>query len=289
MPAAHLLVVDDEVEILDIFRDVLSEEGHQVSTAASGEEALKLAESESFDLVFLDVKLPGISGLEVLPALRKLRPDQKVVMITGVLDDDLYDLSLYSRNPANGFLTKPCSFRSITDCVRRVLEEDGTFIRTPRDEFRHAAAKVRQSFEEAGRSLGVAEVLTGGVLGNALTDAFTFDSPLRGSLHLHGCRAVAELLGRESIDPVQVFTGDTAGDLAEAAARRLGSEVGVGLVLVTDLWALHGTPPLGSAFLGIAGAGPTRVVRKLFRGGRHELARAASYFAMVEVRATLSP
>ena len=67
----HILVVDDEIGIRETLTGILEDEGFDVTTAASGEEALELAARHSPDLVMLDVWLPGIDGLETLSALRE--------------------------------------------------------------------------------------------------------------------------------------------------------------------------------------------------------------------------
>ena len=66
MAKERILVVDDEEDILELVRFHLTREGYQLTLAATGEEALKKAKRETFDLVVLDLMLPGLDGLEVL-------------------------------------------------------------------------------------------------------------------------------------------------------------------------------------------------------------------------------
>lgn len=85
-----ILVVDDEAPVRDLFTDLLKQEDCQTVTCASGEEALEILKKESFDVVLLDIKLPGISGLEVLKNIRDNNKILPVVMITGFgFDEDL--------------------------------------------------------------------------------------------------------------------------------------------------------------------------------------------------------
>ncbi|MDP2043810.1 MAG: response regulator [Candidatus Omnitrophota bacterium] len=85
-----VLIVDDEEAVRDLFVDLLKKEGYQTSACATGEETLELLKKESFDVVLLDIKLPGISGLEVLKNIRDSYKDLTVVMITGFgYDEDL--------------------------------------------------------------------------------------------------------------------------------------------------------------------------------------------------------
>jgi CheY-like chemotaxis protein len=69
--ALSVLVVDDDPQIRSMLRGVLEDEGHQVMEAPDATRALEAAESRRFDVVLLDVKMPGKSGLEVLTALRE--------------------------------------------------------------------------------------------------------------------------------------------------------------------------------------------------------------------------
>jgi CheY-like chemotaxis protein len=83
VPSAHeVLVVDDEVVVLTVLRELLRRTGYRVTTAASAEEAIDLMRKRSFDLVLTDKNLPGASGLEVLRVARTLVPPPAVVLIT---------------------------------------------------------------------------------------------------------------------------------------------------------------------------------------------------------------
>ena len=78
-----ILLVDDEVLVRKAVGDLLRLEGYQVVTAEDGETGIRLSEEQQFDLVILDLKLPGIGGLEALEAIRKAAPLSKVIILTG--------------------------------------------------------------------------------------------------------------------------------------------------------------------------------------------------------------
>jgi len=85
-----ILIVDDEPPVRDLFEDLFKKEDCQTITCASGEEALAHLKKDVFDVVLLDIKLPGMSGLEVLKNIRDTHKDLPVVMITGFgFDEDL--------------------------------------------------------------------------------------------------------------------------------------------------------------------------------------------------------
>ena len=83
MTKAKILVVDDEEIVLKSCRKILEGGGHQVHTVLSGREAFDLLEKEPFDIIFTDIKMPGIDGMEVLERVKEKYPDILVVMITG--------------------------------------------------------------------------------------------------------------------------------------------------------------------------------------------------------------
>jgi CheY-like chemotaxis protein len=85
-----ILIVDDEVAVRDLFCELFKKEDCQSIPCASGEESLELLKKETFDVVLLDIKLPGMSGLEVLKNIRDNYKNLPVVMITGFgYDEDL--------------------------------------------------------------------------------------------------------------------------------------------------------------------------------------------------------
>jgi len=88
--AYKILVVDDESPVRELFNDLFKKEGYLVTTVATGEESLELVNKEDFDVVLMDIKLTGISGLEALKRIKELKPATVVIMITGFgYDEDL--------------------------------------------------------------------------------------------------------------------------------------------------------------------------------------------------------
>jgi CheY-like chemotaxis protein len=82
-PRARILAVDDEPVILDVFRKILVLAGYSVDTVESGPEALTLVRARDYDFVFTDLKMPEMDGAEVVKAVKHLRPDVDVAVITG--------------------------------------------------------------------------------------------------------------------------------------------------------------------------------------------------------------
>ncbi|OGC92415.1 MAG: DNA-binding response regulator [candidate division Zixibacteria bacterium RBG_16_53_22] len=121
MTKTNILVVEDDADILELVKYNLSREGYQVATATTGEEALKSARSKQFDLILLDLLLPGIDGLELC---RIMKHDSKIahvpiIMVTakGEEADIVAGLEL----GADDYMTKPFSPRVLLARVRAVL------------------------------------------------------------------------------------------------------------------------------------------------------------------------
>ena len=113
----EILVVDDEQSICLLLHDALVRFGHRVTTCQDGDSAIRLAEEHAFRLVFLDIRMPGMGGLEALKQLRKVLPEATFVMITGFAKDDIIDEAFQSG--ASACLCKPFSLSQIT----KLLEE----------------------------------------------------------------------------------------------------------------------------------------------------------------------
>ena len=88
MTAPTVLVVDDEKAMRLSLSEILTLDGCEVQMAASGEEALQMITASSFDLMLLDIKMPGMDGIQTLAEVRRLAPHTVVVMLTahGTLD-----------------------------------------------------------------------------------------------------------------------------------------------------------------------------------------------------------
>lgn len=84
-----VLVVDDDERVRELLRDILAERGHRVVTADSGEAAIDEVSRHHFNLIFLDLVLPGRSGIEVMKAIKDKDRDAVVVIVTGYGDDPI--------------------------------------------------------------------------------------------------------------------------------------------------------------------------------------------------------
>jgi two-component system response regulator HydG len=116
-----ILVVDDEVDICLLLEKFLSRKGFEVTTTHKGNDALKLAEEQSFDLFIIDYRLPDFEGIDLLKELKKLSPETNIIVITGYSDIRLaVEVIKYG---AYDYVTKPLFPEELHNLVLEALKE----------------------------------------------------------------------------------------------------------------------------------------------------------------------
>lgn len=116
MNSLHILVVEDDVPMAQLLAQGLREEAHEVRVAHDGATALEISRNQQFDVVLLDVMLPGMSGLDVAKQLRCRKEDIGVLMLTA--RDAVPDVVKGLDAGADDYLTKPFSFQELLARVR---------------------------------------------------------------------------------------------------------------------------------------------------------------------------
>lgn len=115
----ELLIVDDQQGIRLLLKEVFKKEGFQTHLAATGIEALQIVEQADISLVLLDMKIPGMDGIEILKRIKEIKPHISVIMMTaygelGVIQEAL-DLG------AMKYFTKPFDIFEVRDEVKKIL------------------------------------------------------------------------------------------------------------------------------------------------------------------------
>jgi two-component system nitrogen regulation response regulator NtrX len=223
----HILIVDDEPAIQGTLRAVLEDEGYRVTTAGSGEEAVRLVADEAPDLVFLDIWMPGMDGLETLAELKRGRPEATVIMISG--HGTIETAVKATRLGAYDFIEKPMSLEKTLVSVTRALEHG-------RLERENAALRARLDIRT--------EIIGGSEPMRALREAIATAAPTSGRVLIKGengsgkelvARAIHALSGRREAPFVEVncaaipeelieseLFGHERGAFTGAVARRRG-------------------------------------------------------------------
>lgn len=117
---ANVLIIDDERSIRISFTSILRKENHEVDTAQNWEEARNLIKQKDYDLVFLDILMPKVSGLKILQAIKIARPDTLVIIMTGEPTVESSQKAL--RYGAEDYLTKPVNRSTLTQICARAVE-----------------------------------------------------------------------------------------------------------------------------------------------------------------------
>jgi len=136
----RILVIDDEAAIRDSLKMILEYEGYEVMLAATGEEGVKLVEREAPDLVFLDIKMPGMDGLEVLQKLEHMVETTPIVVISG--HGDMATAVKATRLGAFDYIDKPLAQDRVLVTVRNAV--DTRRIKTENKSYRRDAEKKHQ-------------------------------------------------------------------------------------------------------------------------------------------------
>lgn len=121
-PLLKILVVDDEKDIRKLFEEILKREGHFINTKKSGRAALALLKKERFDLIFTDITMPGIDGIDFLRKVKKIDNKAKLIVMTGQVFDD--DINLALAEGAFGFIRKPFSTSAIISVIDETISRD---------------------------------------------------------------------------------------------------------------------------------------------------------------------
>lgn len=126
MPS-RILIVDDEANVLKGWARALRLEGYRVSTAATAQEALDLADEHPFDVAVLDFLMPSMTGIELLTRLRRKLPTIRSVVISGRIDKKVTAEQLTAKLrdavEADVYLHKPVSNKDLADTVAQLLEK----------------------------------------------------------------------------------------------------------------------------------------------------------------------
>jgi len=118
-PRARILVVDDEIQVVHIFRDLLTQQGYEVEDCDNGDDAILKVTNGKFDLVLTDINLPGVDGLEVIRAAKAADKDTCVIMITGYASTTTAIDAL--RQGAYDYITKPFDLWETAKAIERGL------------------------------------------------------------------------------------------------------------------------------------------------------------------------
>lgn len=113
-----ILIVDDDSVLAHELSEILIEDGYSVQTAGDGEEALKLISKDQYDIILLDIKLPGMSGLDILKRLRDDPPRGNIFIVSGSPDAKKQLYAEGISHMVKDIITKPFAIQFVLDMVK---------------------------------------------------------------------------------------------------------------------------------------------------------------------------
>jgi DNA-binding response OmpR family regulator len=119
-PTKKILVVDDEENLRLLYQEELEEEGYAVEVAAHGQEALDKLDSFKPDLITLDIKMPGMDGVETLQRIREVQRDLPVILCSAY-GEYKHDLTTWA---SDAYVIKTSDLRELKDTIRMLLSRD---------------------------------------------------------------------------------------------------------------------------------------------------------------------
>ena len=204
-------VIDDEPIILEVLSQLLTSEGYEVESSSSGEEALQKYESRTFDLVLLDLMMPGMSGLDVLRALQRIQPEALVIIITAYASVESAIEAM--KIGAFDYVQKPFKHEELLLTIARALAH-----KSLRDENLRLRSELDRKFSFSniiGRSRAMEKVF----------DLIRAAAPTRSTILIEGesgtgkelvARAIHQTSNRAGFPFVVVNSGSLPPDLLES-------------------------------------------------------------------------
>ncbi len=254
----NIAIVDDEVIVQKRLQAALEKDGHSVKTYGSGEAVLRDLELGNFDLIFLDVVLPGMGGMEVLRQVKSRLPEAEVILITGHASIDAAIGAI--KTGAFHYVAKPLKLEEIRNLTRRALEH-----KTLLEENRQLKARLEPLDgwgEMIGVSLKMKEVL------NVARKVAPLDCNviIQGESGT-GKELVARLIHRESARRIRPFVAFNCGGFTEEliASELFGYERGAFTGAIATKIGILETAHRGTVFMDEIGDMPLSMQGKLLR------------------------
>lgn len=152
MSPINILWIDDEIDLLKVHILLLEERGFVVKTSNNAEDGFEIIKKNKFDIVFLDENMPGTSGLEILPRIKREFPNLPIIMVTKREEEDVMDDAIGSK--VDGYLIKPVKPNQILLAIKQNVQQKDILgektIQKYQTDFRELADKIylAQNFQE---------------------------------------------------------------------------------------------------------------------------------------------
>jgi DNA-binding response OmpR family regulator len=118
-PSARVLIIEDDEEMRSLLKDFFAEEGFETDSVSNGYDALEVLTKNIFDLVVTDIRMPGLTGLDILPRIKKIKPEVAIIVITAFGTEEVRR-KVFERG-ANVYLEKPIHFQELRGLIHDVI------------------------------------------------------------------------------------------------------------------------------------------------------------------------
>ena len=115
----RILVVEDDEEMRSLLKDFIEAEGFEIDSVGNGSEAFRILVRELFDLVITDIRMPGLTGLDILPGIKKLQPEAPIIVITAFGSEEVHRRAI--ERGATAYLEKPLHFHELKTMIHEII------------------------------------------------------------------------------------------------------------------------------------------------------------------------
>ena len=115
----RILVIEDDQEMRSLLKDFFEEEGFEIDSVSNGSEVFRILVREPFDLVITDIRMPGLTGLDILPGIKKLQPEAPIIVITAFGSEEVHRRAI--ERGATAYLEKPIHFHELRTMIREII------------------------------------------------------------------------------------------------------------------------------------------------------------------------
>lgn len=112
----RILVVDDNKDFADVFCDILRANNYRAESCYGGAQAIEKAQSDAYDIMFLDIRMPEMDGIQTLKEIKKIRPDTTVIMMTGYSLDEMVHKAIEEK--ASDIIYKPFEIDKVLSLIK---------------------------------------------------------------------------------------------------------------------------------------------------------------------------
>jgi DNA-binding NtrC family response regulator len=210
----RVLIVDDQVGMLETLIDILADRGLEVDTADNGYVAIRKMKEQSYDLAFMDIKMPGINGVQTFRELKKIDPKITVIMMTAYAVEDLIEEAI--REGAYTVVYKPFDIEKIVQTIERALKTMLVLVVDDRLDDREVFKEI---LEQRGYKVATAKT---GDEALAMVKASDFDIIFLDVKlpDIDGLKVFEEIHRIKPTIPVIMITGYSVQELLEEAVQK---------------------------------------------------------------------